>query len=187
LIEALAQKFKIKKLFVYFSKENFCLEMERKISGDEFWSGFQNRIDGFKERLEAIPANVLVSKKAQAFFKRNLSIDQRSELDKMVANMESNIAKLEKKATNRKRGRTATFDPALQELVEAITNSTLKNYLILQLFNPEEDVDDLVKLCRAFVDLPESTSKDCYTIFGKKLDKSPMSEELVQLQNKLEE
>jgi hypothetical protein len=161
--------------------------MERKISDDdEFWSAFQNRIDGFKERFDAIPSTVPVSKKAQSFLKKCFSINQRSEVDKMVEKMESNIAKLEKKVVSRKRGRTVT-DPSLQELIDVITNSTLKNYLILQLFNleDEDNLENLVKLCRAFVDLPESTSKDCCTIFGKKFDKSPTSEELLQLQNKL--
>jgi CRISPR/Cas system-associated protein Cas5 (RAMP superfamily) len=143
--------------------------MQSEIS-DDFWSNFESRISSCKQRFDAIPSDVVMPKRAKDWFNSNLSSSKkRAEMEKLL-NMESKIARLEKKASKRKRTRLVA-EPRVQDLINRISDTTLREYLIIQLFHPddEDELRKLLLLCTAFVNLPAATTEDYCTVFGKKL------------------
>jgi hypothetical protein len=155
------------------------------MQSEDFWSNYESRIDSFKKRFDAIPSDVHIPKNTHAWLNRNLS-NKRSEMEEMMDKLECKIANLEKKSSKRKRMRVVA-EPRVQNLINRISDTTLREYLILQLFRPDDEnhLQNLIRLCIIFVDLEDATSENHCTVFGKKLNKTPIVQELMELQNKI--
>jgi hypothetical protein len=154
-------------------------------NSENFWLEYQGLVDELKRRFESLPPGVSPAKRVQEFLRRNLSdtSKKRSELEKFLEDLESKISSLEKRASTTKRKR-ARLDPKVQELIDQISDEELKEYIILQLFKPDHEVDSLLSLCKVLVDLPKEEEGFDHA-FGKRIDGTPYAEELKQLQNKV--
>ena len=156
------------------------------MQGENFWGEFERQMQQLTDRYNALPSNITPSKKVKQFLDRNLSAStKREELEKILEQLESKISFMEKKAQTTKRKR-ARLDSSIEELLEKITHKKLHDYILIKLFNPdEEDVDHLLELCKALVNLPDAQKGDDHQAFGKNLKDCQFSDELKQLENQL--
>ena len=156
------------------------------MQGENFWAEFEGQMQQLTDRYNALPSSITPSKKVKQFLDRNLlASTKREELEKILEQLESKISFMEKKAQTTKRKR-ARLDSNIEELLEKITNKKLHDYIVIKLFNPdEEDVDHLLELCKALVNLPDAQKGDDHQAFGKNLKDCQFSDELKQLENQL--